>query len=71
MEMMADVKQTLLEDRKRSGRPERLYRRWPSPGLWRRKGGGGMEWSKLGHRPGGRGREAAARANHPRHFAPF
>ena len=32
---------------------------------------GEWKWSKLGHRPGGRGREAAARANHPRRFAPI
>ena len=51
MEMLADVKQTLLEDRKRSGGPERLYRRWPFSWPREEKRWWGIGSGQAGHRP--------------------
>jgi hypothetical protein len=59
MEMLADVKQTLLEDRKRSGGPERLYRRWPfsCPREEKRWWGNGSGRPEAQTKRAGRGRQ--------------
>jgi len=56
--MLADVKQTLLENGKCCGGPERLYRRWPFSRPLEEKGcwgnGSGRSWAQTGADGAGR-----------------
>ena len=72
MEMLADVKTDTVGKTEKEVEAQSVYiDAGRSPGLWRRKGGGGMEVVEAGAQTRRTGREAAARANHPRRFAPI